>query len=394
MENRRKRRRDATITIQRFVRRRRAKRSVVRRTGRRTGRGSRANYSSGRRGIRFGRTQKGKVSRKPGVSGRIGKWLWDRVCTPLIIKKTDATYKLGDGPGVRSYYSVPLYTRQDLTAACAMRPVTFINSSGTVQSMADRMKVDLCTKKFTIQNRANCNMHLKIYECIVRKDTSSTNIPPDDSGILQLFRTSTYQGSDNTAMNRGPTQGSYLGGTDALTEVHQNPTYTPYMSSKFCSFFKILKCHNHAIGPNQYITKKFSQKTKMFSPWKMDNAEGYTKADATTAYRAQLEWIGGWSKLLLFTWVGQIVDTGNLSDNKISRSNNPISLIVDTDFHFHFEPGNIHKYRIESSNTAPISQWPLNNRYKTSTADTYVAPAVMVCETVAAEDDTVIELGT
>jgi hypothetical protein len=132
----------------------------------------------------------------------------------------------------------------------------------------------------------------------------------------------------------------------------------------------------------------------MFSPWKHDEAEGYTKADGTTAYRAQLEWIGGWTKLLLFSWMGQIVDTGNLSDGKITRSKNALSLILDTDFHFHFEPANMHKYRIESSNTSTIGLFPTTNRYKTDNADTYVAPAVMVCETVAAEDDTIIEVGT
>lgn len=312
------------------------------------------------------RSKKFRRRRKKRFSAQ--KWMWNQLCTPQVLKTTAAYTKGSDGNGVRTWSMQMVASKGDLSSMHSRRPDTLFESGGTAFGKPHKLVVTNCMKKYIIQNRSNWDMHLKIYECIARNDISSSAIPANDSGILGLFR-----GDDTTGYNKGPSAPTFAGGTDKLSYVDQNPSYTPYMSSSFCSNFKILKTHSFQIGPNDYITKTFTQRRRKFDTGRLFPSTGNTTA----------EFIGKWTKVMLFTWVGGPIDTGLITDNKQSKSKNDLFIQYDVDFRFHFEPASTLQYTVGSSNQTPFGV-NTTNYYKTDSAGTtWAVPATETVQTVA-----------
>jgi hypothetical protein len=305
-----------------------------------------------------GKKYRKKKFRKKGFSGT--KWLWNQLCTPQILKTTSAFSKEGDGNGVRTNHVQTICSNTDVLAMITRRPTAFVNTAGSLFGEPKKLVVTNCIKTYLVQNRSNWDMHLKMYECLVRHDS---DIAATDGGINNLFRS-----ADSQTINKGYLQPAYVGATDALAFVDQNPCYTPYMSADFTGSFKILKCHSYKIGPNDYVKHTFRQKPKRFD----------------TRYRQYYgkELIGGWTKIILFSWVGGPVDTALQTDQKQSKATCDLFLQWDVDFRFHYEPASTLQYNVGSSNQTPFG-YDTRNYYDTTKATVFYTPATATVQTVA-----------
>lgn len=314
------------------------------------------------------RVKRSRVNRK---SFDANKYMWNAICTPLIIKQTCATNKEGAGVGLRTWHNEFLGTRADLQTCCSQRPnPTFVNG-GVTFGDNHRLCIDKWNRNLTIQNRSNWTMELKIYEVIPRNDISASVRAPSDSMTTDLF---TDSDSAVFTDNRGPNQPAYAGAGDGLTNVYQNPTYTPYMSNRFCSLFKIAKTHSVVLPPNEYFKRSFNLYNKSFEVKKV-----------TTGLAP--EFYMNWSKFLIFTWVGGPIDTNNFAvTNRQTKSISDLALQWDIDYRFHFEPASMPLYKIGSSNLANPG-YVTTNTYNTLTATAYRVPATVVVENAAGADD-------
>lgn len=222
---------------------------------------------------------------------------------------------------------------------------------------------------YTLQNRSNWDMNLKIYECVIRYDTN--DFTAATNAAFGTYVKALFAASDTAAVNKGPGNPAFAGAGDVLTASYQNPSFTPYMASRFCQQFRIVRTSAIRIGPNDYVKRSFSVRSKKF------DAQRFDAGDYATG-------IGGYTKFILFSWVGGPVDTGLITDVSQSKSNPDLFVEYDMDYRFYFEPQAAPLYAIGSSNASTdMKGAATTNDYKTTTATVFVIPATETVQTVA-----------
>lgn len=313
-----------------------ARRNPVGRSPYVSGGGKQARYvRSKKRRLRGSRKRgSGRKRMKKGslTNSRMLGILRRKLTTPMTYKTTVAQTRSGL-QGQRQWMDVEIAGEQFIKILANRRPSNFLfntaigtASTAVVQDIGQsqyQLVIDKLIWDMRIQNRGNASMELKIYECVIRHDVAATDFSTGVSGAQTFFNTSsdppTFVGTGQS--NLGPQQVAFPTG---MTHQHQHPTYTPYMSNLFCSFFKILKCHKLALGPNEIVCKKFYAKAKTFKGSHIDAGASY-------------EWQRGWSKVLLYTWVGMPVDDGTV--NNQTKAKTDLFLQADVTCKYHFLPG-------------------------------------------------------
>lgn len=347
--------------------------------------------------MKYGKGKRRRKYRRRGVTyKKMLRNIWKEIHVPQVLKKTEAHQVASKGCGLRTWLCLYYNTLPDITNMMLRSPggnffYAGSQTSGTATTQkpygeTKRLHVTKGYQQFIVQNRDNWDMELKVYECVLRRD----DILGSYSAFADTwFGSTTTYGGDQPSTNQGPNQPGYAGGNDLLTKVYDNPTYTPFMSNGFCSEFKVIKTHSFNLGPNQYSRLKIRMK-----PLRMD-VEHYRRllAIGNTG-------IGGWTKILLFNWVGGPVDTGAVADGKQSKGKPTLALQWDTEYRWYFErcPGLL--YTICSSNaTANERGTTYGANYDTVSTDTMYVPATCTVQTVAGTaaaaghhpDDTVVE---
>jgi len=343
-------------------------------------RSRRPRYRRGRGPRRKGR---GSYRRKGRSGGGVVKYLTRMLTTPQITKVTRANNYVAQGPGVRCFYAFLVNSRDNMADMWNRRPQPFFSANATNPATAvvqtgysntHKCHITSWTNKFYLQNRSNWDMELKVYECIVRRDHSFTHGVADMTAWVKAC----FVASDSNTESKGANQPGYAGAGDALTVVWQNPLYTPYMSHTFCSSVRIIKTTSYKIGMNDYVTHYVK-----VNPKKFNGADLSTSA--TTGYQ---ENIGGWTKFLLFSWVGGPIDD-NVVGAGAHQSKAQCDLYVQADItqKFYFEPRGEQLYNIASSNaTGNQLGVETTNLYSTLDAPNYVAPASSIEQSSAADD--------
>lgn len=310
--------------------------------------------------------------------GGLLKRLWKEMHCPQRLKVHNAFFKASDGHGLRTWKPFVINGLGLLNDAVQRAPVSgFFWESGstTYGSATTQAPFGKCRAlhmqggyyKFMCQNRHNWDMHLKVYECIARHEfvLDVTNMQGN------YFRNSASYGADNAGNNLGPVDVTLPTGN--LLYLDQNVNFTPYQSSAFCSDFKILKCRNYKITANDYVNFKVRLPSKVFQR---------TEYERLSAQNINV--IKGFTKLLLFTFVGGPVDTGKLTtDNKISTSAPTLTVQYDMELKFYFERSSMPLYTTASSNaTATERDTSYGSSFSTATV-TYEVPATETVQTVA-----------
>lgn len=324
--------------------------------------------------------------------GRMMRTLWRMMHCPQEIKWTNANYCLG-AYGIRTWFSQTCGSAYDLKNCSYRRPNSLFFSNTTQGSASTQttygvpkaLHITSLVRKFTVQNRSNWIMHLKVYECMLRRDhdysktVGTTAFNNFINGLLTAGQLNSY--------NQGPGQEALGGANNNLTVVAQNPTFTPYNSSPFCSMFKVIKTTSMTLSPNDYQVYICRCRRKSFDQVRID---GYINSDINTNTIVDdryMEGIGGWSKVLLFSWVGGPVDTGNLADNKQSKSACALAVQVDSYIKYYYELDPTPLLNIASSN-ATGTEFSFSDatggNYKTLNNITYGIPYTEVVETIAA----------
>jgi len=335
-----------------------------------------------RRTIRKGgrRGRRGRPRRSTGVNGKgmLGL-LFKKLCTPMKYFAQTAI----NGHGIanqRAYVNYMLGGEVMLRNLGARHPSNFlfntVQGASSVAVLADhggdnwKMSIDSFVHDLRIQNRSNASMELKIYECQVRRDVSSGALgtTQNPAGIL----------SNMFAANVDPTFPGFLGGSigpgqaalpAGLTSNYNHPSFTPYQSQAFVEFFKILKCHSVKVGPNEIISKKFALRPKIFKGQHLTNPSSE-------------EWQRGWSKHLLFTWVGMPVDDGTQANQGKAVCDLFIQDAVSVKYHFLPGTTQLTNYSYTEDFNAITSTY----RYS-PTAFTQVIPASDVIQTVTGNNE-------
>lgn len=309
--------------------------------------------------------------RRGGSMKKMLKLLWKELHCPQTLRYHNALQVQSLGNGVRTVFYYPLNTRVDVANMASRAPASnyfSITTAGnattqTQYGQPNKLHVRKSYYKFEIQNRSDYNMHLKVYECIARRDTaiSSSNA----NFVSYFFGTGKAYSMEQAATNQGPGKGTFAGGNDVLTRDYQNPGWTPYMASAFCSAFKILDCKTFVIPHNEYVCAKYYINRKVFD-------QQYLNQIATDL---NVNCYGKWSKILLFSWVGGPVDTGHFADALQSRSNPTLSLQFDYEYKFYWERVSAPMYSIASSNTASSFQgFNSTAQYNTVSTNTFYVP--------------------
>lgn len=315
--------------------------------------------------------------------GGLNKLLWNMVCTPQELKYTGANYAASMGYGVRTWFFDVVGSLTDLKHMSSRRPNTafFMNSnSGTATSQTPfgeprGLHVSLFKKKYLLQNRCNWMMHLKVYECLLRRDL---DLGTSGTTAFNTFCLSLLDREYNTLYNKGPVPVVYGVAGNNLQKEYNQPTFTPYNSTPFCGVFKVLKCTSLKLSPNDYVSYTVNQRRRAFDQRRIDFALGGSSG-------AYPEGIGGWTKVLAFTWVGGPVDTGKLSDVDQSKAANTLALQWDTVKKWWYEHNSTPLHTIASSNaTGDEKGFTDTGNYKTLAAGVYGIPFTEVVETIAA----------
>lgn len=327
-----------------------------------------------RKGIkkRFSRRRKG------GSYRNMLRKIWREIHCPQILKLTQAFMKQSVGIGCRTWTSFYCGSLTDIGNMIARRPSgNFFTYSAQTPGTATTQQPFGDTKglhvtkgyfKFTVQNRDNWDMHLKVYECLLRKDQDLITANTEDA----YFSSGTGFSAEHAYTNLGPLAPGYAGGNDLLTKIYHHPTFTPYMSSGFCEDWKILKTHVFELGPNQYASfvvnlGRYGMSMERYARMLQQTETG----------------LGKWSKLLMFTWVGGPVDTGLASDAKQSKSNNTLAVQYESEFRWYFERRTDHLFTIASSNaTATEKGISSGSNYDTVSTDIMYVPATCTVQTV------------
>lgn len=328
-----------------------------------------------------------------GYKGTIGKYLWNSICHPIIYKNIQAFSKAGNPYGRRTHLCDVVCSASDVQAAVLKRPAAFLDyNAGASYNVNDRMVFTEVRKSYIIQNRSNWDMQLKIYECICRRDVTSTEYAFNLSYACNtLFRV-----DDQTVRNKHVDQTAWPGGT-LVSNIDESPVFTPYMSSTFCSKFKILSCHSVQLGPNEYINRTYRQSKRSFPPAIFD-AMATTGGGGHSAM-PRPEGIAKWTKILVFSWIGGPVDVGNSESGASIQSKSKNDLFVQSthSFHYHFLPAAAPIHIVGAGlSTQALTGANTTQQYTTSSAFVPAIPATCTVQTIsgtagADADDTVTE---
>ena len=330
--------------------------------------------SSSRRRLKRGRkrNRRRRSNKKTrGTSGVLSK-LVRRLCTPMTYKTTYAQNGQGN-QGLRSYFSLCTGGENLITTIGAKHPSNFLfntahgsSSTATLQDQGGsnwNLQLNQLIWDARIQNRSNASMELKMYECLVRHDISSSSLSNANQSLSAIFQqsldTPTYVGQDLS--NLGPGQAALPTG---VSHEWQLPTFTPYMSNTFCTFFKIIRQKSMTLSPNEIVPMKFHQRKKLFKGSHIQSSNSY-------------EWQKGWSKIILFTWVGMPIDDGTTSNQ--SKAKCDLFIQADVCVKYMFVPGTEPLVNFDFSNNLNYD----TNTYRLNpTAFSSVIPASDTIEVV------------
>jgi len=267
-------------------------------------------------------------------SGFMGT-LWRSLCAPQTYKETIAWSREGI-QGQRQWASLALggYTMVNQVIA-TRRPSNFLfNTAGGVTSTATlqdigqndwRAKITNLLFDARIQNRSNASMELKIYHCVVRHDVSSLNMGLSLTAAWQaMFERNTDNQATNIGSglnNLGPNQEAAPTG---YTHNWQHPSFTPYLSNEFVQYFKVLKTESLRLGPNEIVSRVFKMRPKVLK-------------GAQIVSPNSTEWQRGWSKMILFSWVGMPVDDDTV--NNQSKAACDLFVQYDSTLKWFYMPG-------------------------------------------------------
>lgn len=343
---------------------------------------TRGRYTRGRK-KRF----RAKKSRKMS-DGKLLKYIKGLVCTPKVTKLTLARNYGTSGWGCRSWAVFLVNSKDNLLDMWSRRPssgfflpsVTNPAAAHTVTEYSQSHKCHLTSwvDKYILQNRSNSEMHLKVYECVVRRKKSFTLGGSDMySWVIDRFNQ-----SDSNVDDKDVLQPGYAGANDYLDTVWKNPTYTPYMSTHFCNDFRIIKTTSYKIAMNDYIMYSLRVNRLTFSGSDVDSQQN----------AGFQENIGGWTKILMCTWVGGPCDNevlgGDPATSRQTKGKCDLFLQVDREYKFYFEPRGELLYNIASSNaTAAMVGVESINTYSTRSDSTGVVVGASSIQQSNANDD-------
>lgn len=358
--------------------------SAAYKQGSRGPRGARSRFRKGRRGRRYGK------SKRRGKGKSFNSLVFKKLCVPQTMKETYAFYRKGLA-NQRQYLSLVLGTEGVLNNIKGRRPTNFLFNSNrdasSTPALTDfssnyKLHLNQFLHKVGIQNRSNASMELKIYECLVRHDISAANLDLTVTSWAGRFQSdddnSTYAGQNA----QGPTQDdlstvSTLGGN-----MWKHPGHTPFMAPTFCQYFKIYKTSSMLLSPNEICYKYYTCKRRVFAGKWLDSP-------------ASIDWQKGWSKMILFSWVGQPVDDGGVDSTSLKgRSANDLSLNVDCTYRYHFTPSYsplVNVWIPEAHSNQNMAGGTQQYRLGTS-AFTQVIPASDTVQVPASAADTVPEV--
>nr|WAE42676.1 MAG: capsid protein [Cressdnaviricota sp.] len=291
---------------------------------------SRYSGGSGRKSRRMKRRKKLR-RRKGRSSGGLMKKMFNKLCSPMTYKTTFAWAESGTA-NLRQLGWLEMGGASIVNTLGLNRPSNFLFDSvlGTANNAVLQdysgqnwsMRINKYLYDSRIQNRSNASMELKIYECVIKHDAPSSQFPNGLANMDSIFASAldTPSFAGITQANIAPNQ---QGAPTGVSHYWQHPAFTPYLANNFKDYFRILKTHSHVIGPNEIVKKKFTQKPRTFKGQ-------YITGGAT-------EWLRGWSKVLLFSWVGQPNDDGTTAHQGKAKCD--LFVEVDVTVKYHFQPG-------------------------------------------------------
>nr|WAE43057.1 MAG: capsid protein [Cressdnaviricota sp.] len=334
-----------------------------------------------RAGYRLKRTAfKRGIRRMRRRRGGFSSVIWRKLCTPMIYKNA-ASIAVAGSANLRAYYGITMGNETMLKALAAKRPSNFLfntaigtSSTATLQDPGGsnyKLCVSKFLQKFSIQNRGNAPMQLKVYECLARHDIGNGAVgAAPTTAITNMFVDAldlpTYVGQ--SLSNRAPGQAVVPTG---VTSHYKHPAHTPYMSHEFCGAFRIVRTHNFVLAPNEVMNKSFRLKRKIVSGQRLEAASAY-------------EYMANYTKVLLFTWVGGPTDDGTISNQ--GKAKEDLFLEWQTMVDYHFSPAMESLYNLSYTvdNGGDSTTYGFN-----PAAFTQVVPAAEVVETVASGANTV-----
>lgn len=289
---------------------------------------SRGRRRFSRRTIRKG-ARRGRRGRARRTGGSFLGTLYKTLCTPMKYFSQSAVNRSGIA-NQRQQMNYMLGGEVILRQLGRNHPSNFLfNSNPAVTPVTLneqgpktwRLSIDSFVHDLRIQNRANASMELKIYECVVRRDITSgsvaTSLTP--SGILDNMWGVNVEALGFTTLSTvGPNQPALPTG---LTTNVNHPSWTPYQSQAFVEFFKILKTHSLKLAPNEIIQRKFALRPKLFKGQHLENASSE-------------EWQRGWTKHLIFSWVGMPVDDATTANQGKAACDLFIQDALTVKYHF------------------------------------------------------------
>lgn len=314
---------------------------------------------------------KGRKKFKSNAMSGLNQHLYRSLCTPMSWKQTLSSSVAGV-QGQRMWVWIPISTNADLEAFVAQRkgnymvPSSFTAAGASVSNFGGNtgtLCVDRYTKSIQFQNRANTDMHLKLYTLKPRFDLSST----DFSYATNVFQ-SQAASDDTQAFDQGPNQ---VTNPTGLTQKWQYPNYTPYMTTEITASWKIMKTDSVVIPSNQYVSRTYRT--------------GKHCANVEKVLFTGINYYRKHSYVVLATWIGQQVDDGVLGNNNQTTSKNDLYYKTDFTADYHFMPKTDLLYDISAPST--------NNEGNTSSfkvnpaAFVAVAPSEIIVETTVTAEN-------
>lgn len=254
--------------------------------------------------------------------------LWNKIATPKKWRELSGIVKAAAGFGARTWWSLPLCGLTELLALANQKDHgqivdTTRTAPASATSFADynfkngELCVQKYTRTYTMTNRSNAGMHVKIYYCVARKDMSATQYSIDDGGF------DTVTTADGVATKNWDVGQAAV--PTGLARENSYLQYTPYMSTNFCEKWRIYKTEAFELGANEYTSRKQSVRPKTFKL-------NYINDSGTPEHQR------GFSKLMLITWIGQPVDSNSTATIDISTTGADMFMRIETAAEYHFWP--------------------------------------------------------
>jgi hypothetical protein len=281
-----------------------------------------------RRGGRRGRFGKKRMRKASGFTGM----LWRKLCTPMTYKSTVAFAQAGS-QALRTFISMMIGGESIMKVIGAKHPSNFLfntalgsASTATLQDPGGynyKLVIDKYLWNCRVQNRSNASMELKVYECLVRHDIPTSGTTTALNALNIYFQDAvavpTFVGQVES--NLAPGQAANPTG---VTDNFRHPGFTPYMSNEFTQTFRILKTRSIEIPPNHIVPMKFNLRKKTVNGQWLQSGVSF-------------EWQKGWSKVILFSWVGMPIDDGTTANQ--SKAKTDLFVQADIYIKYHFLPG-------------------------------------------------------